>query len=222
MLRSRARRCSIRLPRRKISPVSGVSRPAMSRSVVLFPLPEGPSKTRLSPSAIEKLTSSRTCSEPNHLLNPRTIIDCRERVLGSAQARVSWKEATISPAILTSLYLWGIGSGEWGVGAFSTANSPLPIPLLLFKFLSREKNQREDCDRDHRQHGRDRVRAFEIAFIESGINVKRRGLRLHRQVAADNNRRAEFADRSREGQQRAGNDRAAKARQHDEAERLPP
>src|SRR5262249_43761122 len=100
MLRSRARRCSMRLPRRNISPVSGVSKPAISRSVVLLPLPEGPSRTRLSPSPMEKLTSSRTCSEPNHLLKPRTITDCRALCLGAAQARVAWKEATISPAIL--------------------------------------------------------------------------------------------------------------------------
>src|SRR5262245_11231751 len=108
MLRSRARRCSMRLPRRDISPLSGASNPAISRKVVLLPLPEGPNKTRLSPSPMEKLTSSRTCSEPNHLLNPRTATapaDGFVLVLGAARSRVECKEATISPAISYLLFL---------------------------------------------------------------------------------------------------------------------
>src|SRR5499426_1135165 len=227
MLRSRARRCSMRLPRRNISPLSGVSKPAISRSVVLLPLPEGPSRTRLSPSPMEKLTSSRTCSEPNHLLKPRTITDCRALSSGAAQARVACKESTISPAIsylALSRGEWGMGSGEWGRFQRSTPHSPFPTPhsRLLFQSLPRKQYQREDRNRDRRQHSRDRVRAFEIALIESGIDVKRRGLRLHRQIAADNDRRAELSDRAREGQQRAGDYGAAQGRQHYEAERLPP
>src|SRR5262249_38285944 len=93
---------------------------------------------------------------------------------------------------------------------------------LLLQFLPREQYQREDRDRDRRQYGGDRIRALDLAFGEFGVNVKRRGLRLHRQVAADQNGRTELPDRAREGQQRAGDDRAAKARQHHEAERLPP
>src|SRR5262245_25917373 len=93
---------------------------------------------------------------------------------------------------------------------------------LFLQSLPRKQYQREDRDRERRQHGGYRVRALEIALVESGVNVKRRGLRLHRQIAADNDRRAELSDRAREGQQRAGDDRTAKARQHHEAERLPP
>src|SRR5262245_50960050 len=95
MLRSRARRCSIRLPRRDISPLSGVSRPAINRSVVLLPLPEGPNRTSVSPAPMEKFTSSRTRSEPNHLHRPRTTTDGRALVSGAAQSRVAGKEATI-------------------------------------------------------------------------------------------------------------------------------
>src|SRR5262245_7515750 len=93
---------------------------------------------------------------------------------------------------------------------------------LFLQSLPRKQYQREDRDRERRQHGGDRVRALEIALVESGVNVKRRGLRLHRQIAADNDRRAELSDRAREGQRRAVHYGAAKARQHDESERLPP
>src|SRR5258708_6677442 len=41
----------------RISPAVGCSRPAMQRSVVVLPQPEGPSKTTISPAAAVKLTS---------------------------------------------------------------------------------------------------------------------------------------------------------------------
>src|SRR5262249_10548818 len=76
-----------------------VSKPAVSRRGGVFALAERPSRTRLSPSANEKLTSARTCPGPNHLLKPRTITDCRALRSGAVLARVACKEATISPAI---------------------------------------------------------------------------------------------------------------------------
>src|SRR5215475_3382362 len=125
MLRSRARRCSIRFPRRDISPVSGGSRPAISRSVVLLPLPDGPNRTSVSPAPMEKLTLSRTCSDPNHLLKPRTTTDCHALGSGAAQDRVACNGATISPAIS---YL---ALSRWGYERFQVPHSLLPIPCSL-------------------------------------------------------------------------------------------
>src|ERR1700704_2424592 len=42
----------------EIVPAVGCSRPAMQRSVVVLPQPEGPSSTTISPAAMRKLTSS--------------------------------------------------------------------------------------------------------------------------------------------------------------------
>lgn len=43
-----------------IAPLLGVSRPAKSRNKVLFPQPEGPTKTRNSPSATVRSRSRKT------------------------------------------------------------------------------------------------------------------------------------------------------------------
>src|SRR5215813_2737993 len=172
MLRSRARRCSMRLPRRDISPVSGGSNPAISRSVVLLPLPEGPNRTSVSPAPMEKLTSSRTCSEPNHLLKPRTTTDCRALVSEAIQDRAVWKEAAISPAISYLTFDCGLriaDCGFFGVNLHSSLRrrslrlerlhqksairNPQSSIRLLLQFLPREQYQREDRDRDRRQYG---------------------------------------------------------------------
>ncbi len=46
------------MPLSKISPFSGSSNPAAKRSVVVLPQPDGPSKVKISPGIIEKLTPS--------------------------------------------------------------------------------------------------------------------------------------------------------------------
>src|SRR5215510_11500884 len=48
-----------------ISPESASSRPATARRIVLFPHPEGPSRTRNSPSAIRRETSLTASTLPN-------------------------------------------------------------------------------------------------------------------------------------------------------------
>src|SRR5437763_1383731 len=64
MLRRRGGTCTLRSgaatssPPIEIVPAVGCSRPAMQRSVVVLPQPEGPSSTTISPAAIRKLTSS--------------------------------------------------------------------------------------------------------------------------------------------------------------------
>src|SRR4051794_35839886 len=64
ILRARGGTCTPRSgaatssPPIEIMPAVGCSRPAMQRSVVVFPQPEGPSSTTISPAAMRKLTSS--------------------------------------------------------------------------------------------------------------------------------------------------------------------
>src|SRR5258708_34433257 len=54
--RSRGVRSLTTLPPIRISPAVGVSRPAIIRKSVVFPEPEGPRKTRNSPSRVSRLT----------------------------------------------------------------------------------------------------------------------------------------------------------------------
>src|SRR5258708_39110752 len=54
--RSRGVRLFKTLPPIRISPAVGVSRPAIIRKSVVFPEPEGPRKTRNSPSRVSRLT----------------------------------------------------------------------------------------------------------------------------------------------------------------------
>src|SRR5260221_12456393 len=49
-------------------PTSGVSRPAMMRSSVVLPQPEGPSSAMSSPDWMSRLTSRRAWESPNCLL----------------------------------------------------------------------------------------------------------------------------------------------------------
>src|ERR1700754_3254573 len=64
MLRERGGTCTPRSgaatssPPIEIDPPVGCSSPAMQRSVVVLPQPEGPSTTTISPAAMRKLTSS--------------------------------------------------------------------------------------------------------------------------------------------------------------------
>ena len=89
MLRSRGGTCTpcsgaaTSSPPIEIEPAVGCSRPAMQRSVVVLPQPEGPSSTTISPAAMRKLTSS-TAGRPtrNCLRRCETISSATLRILG--------------------------------------------------------------------------------------------------------------------------------------------
>lgn len=67
----------IRFPLKKTSPLSGVTNPPITRSVVVFPQPEGPSKVTNSPSCMLKLRSLSTTSPSNDTaMFCKEIIDC--------------------------------------------------------------------------------------------------------------------------------------------------
>ncbi len=65
MRRSRGVRRFTICPPIRISPDVGVSRPAIIRRRVVFPEPEGPRKTRNSPSFVARLTSLTAPSSPS-------------------------------------------------------------------------------------------------------------------------------------------------------------
>src|SRR5579859_5232790 len=65
MRRSRGVRSFTTLPPMRISPAVGVSRPAIIRRRVVFPEPEGPRKTRNSPSRVSRSTSLTAPSSPS-------------------------------------------------------------------------------------------------------------------------------------------------------------
>ena len=59
-------------PPRSTRPLSGVSNPAMIASVVLLPLPEGPSTVKNSPCATLTDSERTAGAAPNHLLTSST------------------------------------------------------------------------------------------------------------------------------------------------------
>src|SRR3982075_3113787 len=58
-----------------ISPAVGSRKPAISRSVVVLPQPEGPNRQTSCPWLIRSETSSTTASDPNRLVRPRNSTD---------------------------------------------------------------------------------------------------------------------------------------------------
>src|SRR3990172_2612787 len=54
----------------RISPAVGRSSPAMIRSKVVFPHPDGPRRTRNSPSLLDRSTTPTPRTSPNPLLTP--------------------------------------------------------------------------------------------------------------------------------------------------------
>ncbi len=71
--RSRAGSSVTSLPWSITFPVYGISKPAMTRRIVVLPLPDAPSKTNTSPSATSKLIFSSTLVLPKRLLIPTTL-----------------------------------------------------------------------------------------------------------------------------------------------------
>ena len=61
-------------PFNKILPLVGVSKPAIIRSVVVLPQPEGPKKVTNSPFVMSRLKLSTTVTPPNDLLTPSSDI----------------------------------------------------------------------------------------------------------------------------------------------------
>src|SRR5947209_533394 len=144
-------------------PVSGSSSPAMMRKIVVFPLPEAPSRTSDSPSAMSKLMSSSTTAFLNFLLTERTL----------AAAVVSVRSPRFSAPPFVSLpKMVVISSGR--ISAL-TSFSVQPV--------AREEKYAEDEKRQEREHDGDRVRCLDLPFVKFREDVERRGLCAHRQIS---------------------------------------
>src|SRR6478752_3318496 len=63
-----------------ISPSEGSRKPAISRSVVVLPQPDGPSRQTSCPWSIFKETLSTTASGPNRLVRPRKSTDANRSI----------------------------------------------------------------------------------------------------------------------------------------------
>src|SRR4029453_16429777 len=72
-----------------ISPSEGSRKPAISRSVVVLPQPDGPSRQTSCPWSIFKETLSTTASEPNRLVRPRKSTDANRLTPTLVFARIS-------------------------------------------------------------------------------------------------------------------------------------
>src|SRR5687768_17781966 len=55
-------------------PSSGISKPAIMRSVVVLPDPEGPSMVKNSPAGMSRSTESTATTSPNRLVRPLTLM----------------------------------------------------------------------------------------------------------------------------------------------------
>src|SRR4051812_1776445 len=173
----------------------------MMRKMVVLPLPEAPSRTSDSPSATSKSMSSRTTVPLNFLLTARI------EAAGSLPA-ASGRRAQ-SPAWLKWMEEEDSSDSISGVSSFSVE----PI--------TREEQQAEDSERKKGEHDGDGVGRFDLPLVELREDVERRGLGLEREVAGNENRRAELADGAREREQRARHDGAAQGGQRDVPESLP-
>src|SRR6267143_5040352 len=61
----------------RISPAAGFSSPAIARSVVVLPQPEGPSRVRCSPAPTVNVTPRTATTPPYRTTRSRTSIDAR-------------------------------------------------------------------------------------------------------------------------------------------------
>src|SRR5215208_3535450 len=192
--RSRAGSSVTSRPWRWTLPESGRSSPAMTRRMVVFPEPDAPSRTSASPSATSKETSSSTRTPLKLLLRPRTL----------AAGASGWAGAARGPLRPAS----GVASVSSVTFSGSMTGSP-HWASLAFDPVAREEEDAEDGEGEEREHDGDGVGRLDLALVELGEDVERRGLRAARQVARDQNRRAELADGARERQERARHEGSA-------------
>src|SRR5918999_1330569 len=162
--RSRAGSSVTSLPCRITFPVYGISKPAMIRRIVVLPLPEAPSNTSTSPSATSKLMFSNTLVLPKLLLMPTTLAAAGG---GSATGAA--------------------GSTGFGMNvSLAFTNSILSVNV---EPITCKEEHAEDQEREEREHDRDRVRSFDLSFVERRKDVERGCLRSSREVSGNKDRR---------------------------------
>src|SRR4051794_32634711 len=84
------RRCTgtsvMSAPPTRMRPASGVSKPAIMRSVVVLPHPDGPSRAKNSPAAIVRSTPSTARTRPSKLLLRPSSVTADARSLTDSSA----------------------------------------------------------------------------------------------------------------------------------------
>src|SRR5207244_1021228 len=83
-LRSPTLRNSASSPSKRTSPRSGQSSPAMMRSSVVLPDPDGPSSASSSPDSMSRLTLSRAVKAPKRLVTSCSAISMTSLLCGAA------------------------------------------------------------------------------------------------------------------------------------------
>src|ERR687897_3714926 len=114
ILRARGGRSLTTCPSMKTSPSLGCSSPAMVRSRVVLPHPEGPRRTRYSPSSVARSMPSTAWTRPpsNCLTSPRT-----STTLVTAGRRSRAADQAALPPLLEDRLDLGLGPGDgllWG------------------------------------------------------------------------------------------------------------
>src|SRR5919106_3806713 len=175
----------------RTSPSVGSSSPAMTRSKVVFPHPDGPSRTRYSPAWVAISTPSTALTSPvsKCFFSPRTSTTCA--MLGPLSSRGgSVRGAPVCVAVLTST-------------TSASSDEALPPPLgedlltllvrlldRLLGFLSAACDAGEHVGQDERavDLADGRVRRSGVAQVRRPVQRRLEGLELGRVVALDRER----------------------------------
>src|SRR5215216_2010767 len=118
ILRARGGRSLTTRPSIRTSPQPGCLSPAMVRSRGVLPHPEGPSRTRYSPSSVARSTPSTAWTRPpsNCLTSPRTSTTCCMPGRRSGAA-----DQAAGPPLLEDGLDLGLGPGDRLLGGYITA-----------------------------------------------------------------------------------------------------
>src|SRR5262245_42585100 len=153
-----------RWPRMKMSPVVGISSPAIMRRTVVLPPPLGPSRASSSPSWTSKLTSSTAATSPKRLLTWRSsMLTKREGSCGRSFRAIRFR---------------GPLRGQRQFGG-------------LVPFQERFEQQRDQ--RQEGQQAGHGERADGVVLVVELLDPQRHGVGDARDVAGDDRDGAEFA-----------------------------
>src|SRR2546423_10282381 len=98
-----------------IEPAVGFSKPAIMRSVVVLPQPDGPSSETNSPGAIVRSSGPTACVTPKCLVRPVTEIEAMEKRSAhdfSIHPLEIFVRVLVHLLVIKRLDLGGVGSGD--------------------------------------------------------------------------------------------------------------
>src|SRR4029079_8270284 len=117
MSRTCAGRRSMRSLPKRISPLSSSQKPAIMRSKVVLPQPDGPSRVKNSPSATSRFTPSTARTVPNVRLTPAMTMPATSAgVLDHVLDLLQGLGALLGPAVLVVLDQLHLGERRQAAG----------------------------------------------------------------------------------------------------------